>query len=171
MFFDRSRTTFGCGGGWSSSTIFPVVVFHASSLNRSAPSADRSGPRPVDLGVCLAESLAPAPGSSWSRSGVDARFERLDHLKGHALLSEQDPKALAALASAALGNGCAVLQRHEWDSQRSLSFPGARRALGPGATALGGPGPRRRALPHHQPRAAPPTKVGQQGRRDASAAM
>ena len=74
-------------------------------------------------------------------------------------------------ASAASGNVCAVLQRHEWDSQRSLSFQGPGERFGPGATALDGPGPRRRAPPHHQPRAAPPTTVGQQGRRDASAAM
>lgn len=55
-------------------------------------------------------------------------------------------------------------------NDRSL-FQGPGERFGPGATALDGPGPRRRAPPHHQPRAATPTTVGQQGRRDASAAM
>jgi hypothetical protein len=55
-------------------------------------------------------------------------------------------------------------------NDRSL-FQGPGERFGPGATALDGPGPRRRAPPHHQPRVAPPTTVGQQGRRDASAAM
>ena len=105
-----------------------------------------------------------SPGPRWrARSVRRSVFGRVCARLGRARCVDRWSVRCARCGTSLIGTSGTV-------NDRSL-FQGPGERFGPGATALDGPGPRRRAPPHHQPRAAPPTTVGQQGRRDASAAM